>query len=81
MGFIALSSAADGLLMIFQLLALLAVVAAIQSFFSGLILETFRQKDRQDFEMELARIQAQYTDLTDERQHHAKPHRERRTHA
>ena len=87
MGFIALSSAAAGLLMIFQLLALLslgffvsvlmeylrtglvpnlptlvvcgfAAVAAIQSFFSGLILETLRQKDRQDFEMELVRIQA-----------------------
>ena len=58
-----------------------AAVAAIQSFFSGLILETLRQKDRQDFEIELVRIQAQYTDLTSKRQHHTKPHHERRAHA
>ena len=55
-----------------------AAVAAIQSFFSGLILETLRQKDRQDFEMELVRIQARYINLTSERQHHAKPYREHR---
>ena len=42
-----------------------AAVAAIQSFFSGLILETLRQKDRQDFEMELVRIQARHGDLTE----------------
>ncbi len=32
------------------------VLAAIQSFFSGLILETIYQKNRQDFEMELYRV-------------------------
>ena len=35
-------------------------IAAIQSFFSGLILETIRQKNQQDFEMELIRIQEQF---------------------
>lgn len=34
-----------------------AAIAAIQSFFSGLILENIRQKDRQDFEMKLIQIQ------------------------
>ena len=81
MGFIALPSAAARLPMVFQLLALLVAVAAIQPFFSGLILETLRQKDQQDFEMELVRIQAQYTDLTGEKQHHTKPHGECRAHA
>ena len=32
------------------------MIAAIQSLFAGLILETFRQKDRRDFEMELLRL-------------------------
>ena len=32
------------------------MIAAIQSLFAGLILETFRQKDRRDFEMELIRL-------------------------
>lgn len=32
------------------------VIAAIQSFFSGMILETIRQKNRQDFENELHRV-------------------------
>ena len=35
-------------------------IVAIQSFFSGLILETIRQKNQQDFEMELIRIQEQF---------------------
>lgn len=41
-----------------------AAIAAIQSFFSGLILETVNQKNRQDFEMELVRIQERYIKLT-----------------
>ena len=32
------------------------MIAAIQSLFSGLVLETLRQKSRQDFEMELHRV-------------------------
>lgn len=40
-----------------------AAIAAIQSFFSGLILETMKQKNRQDFEMELIRIQNVYNTL------------------
>ena len=43
-----------------------AAIAAIQAFFSGLILETIYQKNRQDFEMELARIQERYDRLTGE---------------
>ena len=42
-----------------------AAIAAIQSFFSGLILETINQKNRQDFEMELVRIQERYAELTE----------------
>lgn len=38
-------------------------IAAIQSFFSGLILETIIQKNRQDFEMQLVRIQERYRAL------------------
>lgn len=41
-------------------------IAAIQAFFSGLILETINQKNRQDFEMELMRIQERYARLTGE---------------
>ena len=37
-----------------------AVLGAIQSLFSGLVLQTMVQKNRQDFEMELQRIQEQY---------------------
>ena len=40
-----------------------AVLGAIQSLFSGLVLQTMVQKNRQDFEMELQRIQAQYNKL------------------
>lgn len=32
------------------------VIAAIQSYFAGLVLETLRQKDRQDFELRLIQI-------------------------
>lgn len=39
-------------------------IAAIQSLFSGLILQTMNQKNRQDFEMELMRIDYQYKELT-----------------
>ena len=39
-------------------------IAAIQAFFSGLILETINQKNRQDFEMELVRIRERYVALT-----------------
>lgn len=38
-------------------------IAAIQSFFSGMILETINQKNRQDFELELIRIRERYVDL------------------
>lgn len=38
-------------------------IAAIQAFFSGLILETINQKNRQDFEIELVHIQEQYNKL------------------
>ena len=41
-------------------------IAAIQSFFSGMILESVRRKNRQDFEMELIRIQNQYNKLKGE---------------
>lgn len=41
-------------------------IAAIQSLFSGLILQTINQKNRQDFEMELIRIDYQYKELTKE---------------
>jgi len=37
-----------------------SIIAAIQSFFSGLILESIRHKDKQDFEMELVHIYQQY---------------------
>ena len=40
-----------------------AVLGAIQSLFSGLVLQTMVQKSRQDFEMELQRIQEQYNNL------------------
>jgi glycosyltransferase involved in cell wall biosynthesis len=39
------------------------VVAAIQSFFSGLILKTIYQKNRQDFEMELYRVTHEYNSM------------------
>ena len=35
-------------------------IGAIQSFFSGLILETLHEKDRHDFEMELLSIRDRY---------------------
>lgn len=40
-----------------------AAIAAIQSLFSGLILESIRHKNRQDFELELIRIQDQFNQL------------------
>lgn len=39
------------------------VIAAIQAFFSGLILETIRQKNRQDFEMELIHLREIYNHI------------------
>lgn len=36
------------------------VIAAVQSFFSGLILSTISAKNRQDFELELQRVHANY---------------------
>lgn len=42
------------------------VIAAIQAFFSGLLLETINQKNRQDFEMELIRIQEHYAGLVEQ---------------
>lgn len=38
------------------------MIAAIQSFFSGLILKTIYQKNRQDFEMDLYRVTSEYSD-------------------
>ena len=38
-------------------------VAAIQSLFSGLILQTLLHKNRQDFEMQLMRLHEQYENL------------------
>lgn len=38
-------------------------IAAIQSFFAGLVLQTIVQKNRQDFEMELLRIEERYKNL------------------
>lgn len=43
------------------------VIAAIQSFFSGMILETINQKNRQDFEMELVRIRERRMTLVEEK--------------
>ena len=40
-------------------------IAAIQSFFSGLILESIRHKDKQDFETDLIHIQNQFNRLKD----------------
>ncbi len=40
-----------------------AMIAAIQSFFSGLILENIKQKNRQDFEIQLIRIEERYKRL------------------
>ena len=37
-----------------------AAIAAIQSFFSGLILETLHEKNRHDFEMRLIDIHNRY---------------------
>lgn len=41
------------------------MIAAIQSFFSGVILKTIYQKNRQDFEMDLYRVTREYKDLRD----------------
>ena len=41
-------------------------VAAIQSLFSGLILETILHKNRQDFELQLIRLHERYTALCEE---------------
>jgi len=43
-----------------------AVIAALQSFFAGLILQTIKQKNRQDFEMELMEIEHRYQELKKE---------------
>ena len=43
-------------------------IAAIQSFFSGLLLDSINQKNRQDFELELIRIREHYAMLTEEGQ-------------
>lgn len=42
------------------------MLAAIQSFFSGLILKTMGQKNRQDFEMELQTIRIHRDELSGE---------------
>ncbi len=43
-----------------------AAIAAIQSFFSGLILETLHEKDRQGFELELIRLEDRFSQETGE---------------
>lgn len=43
-----------------------AMIAAIQSFFSGLILENIKQKSRQDFEMQLIRIEERHKELSEQ---------------
>ena len=43
------------------------MIGAIQSFFSGLILETIKQKNSQDFEMELIRINDNYKRIRESR--------------
>ncbi|MDY3859254.1 MAG: glycosyltransferase family 2 protein [Candidatus Limivicinus sp.] len=43
------------------------MIGAIQSFFSGLILETIKQKNSQDFEMELIRINDNYKRIRENR--------------
>ncbi|MDD5802764.1 MAG: glycosyl transferase, partial [Clostridia bacterium] len=45
-----------------------AVLGAIQSFFSGMILQTIVQKNRQDFEMELQQLQERYNKLEQKRE-------------
>ena len=40
-----------------------AAIAAIQSFFTGLLLESIRHKNKQDFEMDLIHIQNNYQRL------------------
>lgn len=42
-----------------------AVIAAIQAFFSGLILDSIRHKDKQDFEMRLIQIRNDYMERKD----------------
>ena len=42
------------------------MIAAIQSFFAGLILETTVQKNRHDFEMQLIRCSERYAEIMDE---------------
>lgn len=43
------------------------MLSALQAFFSGMILQTLRQKERQDFEMELQNIARSYRDLRSEK--------------
>ena len=43
-----------------------AILGAIQSFFAGMILQNMLQKNRQDFEMELIRIQEHYNEIQEE---------------
>lgn len=42
-----------------------AFLAAIQSFFSGMILDSIRHKNRQDFELQLIQVQNTYRSLTE----------------
>lgn len=42
------------------------MIAAIQSFFSGMILETVNQKNRQDFELELIHLQARVSGMKEQ---------------
>lgn len=41
----------------------MTMLAAIISFFSGLVLDTIKQKNRQDFEMELQKSNDRYKEL------------------
>jgi len=58
-----------GLVMKFPTLIIcgFVMIAAIQSFFSGLTLENARQKNRQDFELELIRVHERYEEKKQER--------------
>lgn len=42
-----------------------AVIAAIQAFYSGLILDSIRRKDKQDFEMRLIQVRNNYVEQKD----------------
>ena len=48
------------------------MITAIQSFFTGLMLETMKQKNRQDFELELIHISEKYIALKGQKEGESK---------